>query len=746
MIDWKEIWERLARGEHAVTLGATRLVPPEPEQLKTLVVDCDLVNGPGRCLEEARRHVDTLVRDDSQALLGSTLAHVRWHVRRRLLGEPSGERGADRYRAIFARLRDTNPPTAIVFRAVDRADPTSLALLCEMLSEPLGIPIPVLFCFDAPPIGEARALLEALERSGHDVVASPEAAESPSSAPAAPADLVQQLPDATKAVMRAAATMGQWFESEVIATLLGMREIDVLAELQRAVDAGVPLEDRGAGRFRLDEDLVRELRRQTLPSLAHAWHRQLADVFGGPPQRPRATSPEPDAREVEAPSRPAVAPPRAPIEPSRDERRHPARPEQLFDVAPAIQQGRRDDEKAWADALAALTKRDPGQARPLAPTSPPAASPAGPHVDEFRAATHAEAVGDVVAAAENYLRGAERAASNGAHELALEYAERARLHLARRPADARGRGVRLRSLLLTARSRWLSLGRGRATTLESALEPLEAARSLLDECQAETLAEFASLYASICYDIGSNEALDAALGELAHAVKALLAREEPLLAAQLLNDEAAVWVRVGDPVRAHHLLERSRAIFSGSVASHPAASRELAETEHLMARLLLNARARAGREKDALQLGIEHALSAEEAYVGLGDRGQLARVWETLGRLEAALAHTERAAHYLQRAQTSQVQLGDATGLARSTAALADVFAAQGRHDRALDQLEDSVDLNLQKGSAVGLGFNLESLTRLRASLPDALQQQAEVLEAKLSALVGPRLAEAPHR
>lgn len=752
MTEWRDVWDRLARGEHAVTLGAVRLVPPEPQQLRTVVVDCDLLSGDGECLEEARRQIDTLALDESQALLGSALAQVRWHVRRRLLGEPSGDGGIDRYRDVFRRVRDTHPPTAIVFRSVDRADPTSMARIRAMLSAPLGIPVGVLFCFDEAPLGEGRALLETLQRLGYHAVR-PGTAEEPRGAtqdsPAmttARVEPARSLPDVTKVVLRAAATMGELFESDVVATLLGMREIDVLVELQRARDLGVQLEDRGSGRFRLEGGLVRALRRETLPSLARAWHRQLADLFGGQPQRAGVASARHEVQEVAAPERSAATPERAPlVARSYDERGGPVVPlEHIFDAAPPAGHDRVDDEKDWERTLAALTERAARPDRLPEPARTSAAPLADARADEVRAATHAEAVGDSYAAAENYLRAAERAASHGAHELALEYTERAHKHAGRLPVDERTAGVRVKSLLLTARSRWLSFGQGDATTLEAALESLEACRPLLGECRADLLAEFASLYASICYDIGSAAALERALGELTQAVKALLTREEPLLAAQLLNDEAAVWVRIGDPIRAHHLLDRSRTIFSGAVASHPAAVRELAETEHLMARLLLSARARAGRERDALRLGIEHALSAQEGYAGLRDRGQLARVWETLGRLEAALAHTERAAQYLERAQQSQVELDDVPGLARSTAALAEVFAAQGQHGQALDQLEMSMELNLQKESAAGLGFNLESLKRLRESLPDNLQQRAQVLEARLNTLLRPRAAEAP--
>jgi hypothetical protein len=59
-------------------------------------------------------------------------------------------------------------------------------------------------------------------------------------------------------------------------------------------------------------------------------------------------------------------------------------------------------------------------------------------------------------------------------------------------------------------------------------------------------------------------------------------------AARLLNDQAAIYVSLGDPVRATHLLERPRELFEGRLRSHAddvMAVEELAETHHLLARL-----------------------------------------------------------------------------------------------------------------------------------------------------------------
>jgi hypothetical protein len=98
-----------------------------------------------------------------------------------------------------------------------------------------------------------------------------------------------------------------------------------------------------------------------------------------------------------------------------------------------------------------------------------------------------------------------------------------------------------------------------------------------------------------------------------------------------------VYVRPGDPVRAAHLLEESSQLFEGRLRSQPGevlAIQELADTRHLLARLPLYAPIRPGWEMDAYVMSLEHARAAELAYQCLGQHEQLARVWETMGRLE----------------------------------------------------------------------------------------------------------------
>ena len=199
-----------------------------------------------------------------------------------------------------------------------------------------------------------------------------------------------------------------------------------------------------------------------------------------------------------------------------------------------------------------------------------------------------------------------------------------------------------------------------------------------------------------------------------------------LLAAQadfqnrLLNDQAAVYIRLGDPVRAVHLLTRSREVFEAAerrAPQDPLVRRELAETHHLLARLPLHARLRAGREGDAFSMALDHALIAEQYYEGLARRRELGRVWETCGRLELRKGRVDRAAERLERALKLQRELGDATGLARTSAALADYLLAAGRPGDALQALAGSIAFNIDKGSPIGLAFNRRALAGLRHAI-----------------------------
>src|SRR6185369_10603517 len=104
-------------------------------------------------------------------------------------------------------------------------------------------------------------------------------------------------------------------------------------------------------------------------------------------------------------------------------------------------------------------------------------------------------------------------------------------------------------------------------TLAGALSEIEAARASLVEGDPPPLkAEAAQLVAAVLYDIGDLPSLSRALEELTLASRLLLDAGDAQGAARLLNDQAAVYVRLGDPVRAMHLLSESRRIFEERAA------------------------------------------------------------------------------------------------------------------------------------------------------------------------------------
>jgi tetratricopeptide (TPR) repeat protein len=242
----------------------------------------------------------------------------------------------------------------------------------------------------------------------------------------------------------------------------------------------------------------------------------------------------------------------------------------------------------------------------------------------------------------------------------------------------------------------------------------------------------AATTAGICYELGDPASLEGALAELTDVSRRLLGAGEPLLAACLLNDQAAVYVRLGDPVRATHLLEESRKLFEGRLRVQPnetVAVEELAETHHLLARLPLHAPIRPGREADAYAMSLEHLRAAEQTYQHLGQHLALARVWETMGRIELQRGQPAAAQERLSAAVTLQRQLGDVIGLARSTAALADMYSNMGRLGEALSLLADSIGLNFEKGSPVGLAVNRRALEGIVHAAVQAQGPEAERLQ-----------------
>ncbi|WP_437309845.1 hypothetical protein [Sorangium sp. So ce388] len=362
---------------------------------------------------------------------------------------------------------------------------------------------------------------------------------------------------------------------------------------------------------------------------------------------------------------------------------------------------------------------------------------AGRRAHDARAAAHLTEAGELEEAARRYRAAAAEAAAMGAYAQALSYGQKALSLLDGMPPTPARRRLRIGALAGIARVQWQAAGPDPAFTLAGALQVLDAARALLAPGDPPELhAELAALTASVCYDIGDMRSLERALEELTTASRLLLDDGDALGSARLLNDQAAVYVRMGDPVRAAHLLTESRRVFEERARVDPVARVELAETDHLFARIPLHVVARPGRESDALSMGIDHALAAERTYKQLGDTRELARVWETIGRLELRKGRLDRATQRLTAAIEAEEALGDLIGLARSTAALAEVLSAKGLHREALAVLAESMAMNLEKGSPLGLAYNRRALNALVPNI--SLQgDEAELLRKIAAQLAG---------
>ncbi len=683
-------------GKHTAVLGRGRIDPlPAPGVLK---VDCDLAGPPLGPLLEARWQAEELL--DERASMPPP-SRTETGLRQRLLGEQPEPGGDGPVVAALNRLaRLSTGPVALVLQSVDAADRRTLQRLEALIRRPGWLKAPLVLAFRSlEPVGAAGSLLEAVrEMEGEDAIVGfgaldPTELEAP--APLPEPDLETLAPEVLH-VLRAGALIGDAFEAELVAALLAVDPLEVLELLQVARDSGVPLDDRGGGRFVLRGATADALRQGLLPSLAGAWHRRLAELLG------QTGSRRPPSHELETeapPTEPAV--PRAATQREREAFSH-------------------------LDLTGSAAAAAEAEARRLRPDR------------EARAGHHAEAAGQIEVATRQYLAAAERSENLGAYDQALELGERALELLRSLPHSPGRRQLRVRTLATLGRLKWHAAGPGGSFSLDVALEQLDSARKLIaPEDPIELKAEIGKLIANVCYDIGGRDALERALGELTEAGRGLLDAGKPVEAARLLNDEAAVWVRLGDPVRANHLLSKSREVFGRFASESTVAQLELAETDHLVARLMLHAPPRKGKERESLELGIQHALAAEETYRELGRSRELARVWETLGRLERLAGKSERSSSHLVAAIEAEQQIGDAIGLARSTAALSDLLSDVGHPERALELLRDSITLNFEKGSPVGLAFNRRALAGLAARvgghpLGDDLEHDIERLRSQL--------------
>ncbi|WP_433935706.1 hypothetical protein AB3662_13315 [Sorangium cellulosum] len=1007
----EQLWQRVSEGRHTALLDIVPGEPPPHLGLRVLRVRCDVPEAALGPLHEVRTKVERLV-GGAPPLLDQARSRVVSGLRRRLLGDVH-ERMADaEFIDTVNRLaQQTDRRWTIVFDAVELADHATLDVLRRVVSrhEALRVALVLSFRLHAP-TGPAGELLGAVRAAfGADAVLRPPdgttTLTSVTAPPPPPQVALRELPGEVLRVLRAGAIVGSGFESELVAALLRVDAVDVLEALQRAADVGVPLEDRGEGRFHLPQETVVALRRSILPSLARVWHRRLATLLSEDVLEPDAPAREPPAAAAADPKVPGAAPPAHPGAASTHIAASPAHAaaspahaaaSPAHAAAPPTQSAavlmspverhvlggaslsapRGDDVAARAAAALARPGAAPGQAAPASTTtvpaiatprtiavtpSPAAASPAAtspgataaggtaegsgapaleerdkdlepglpaargvapraadtlrpppamahagaggaptnsarrapprsaqerptpiapagpgnppwpyaelfhrspesrrlseppesvrfdappdsldapipgpvrvppdlapagggasfdepirsvrgaslrvpaalsdrspsgasrPHVPwpaaadsaaparlvdparaaagslraaaplglslhpappapdraeaasaagaalhgagrrarDARAAAHLTEAGELEEAARRYRAAAVEAAAMGAYAQALSYGQKALALLDAMPPTPARRRLRIGALAGIGRVQWQAAGPDPAFTLAGALEVLDAARALLAQGDPPELhAEVAALIASVCYDIGDMRSLERALDELTTASRLLLDTGDALGSARLLNDQAAVYVRMGDPVRATHLLTESRRVFEERARVDPVARVELAETDHLFARIPLHVAARPGRESDALSMGIDHALAAERTYKQLGDTRELARVWETIGRLELRKGRLDRATQRLTAAIEAEEALGDLIGLARSTAALAEVLSAKGLHREALAVLAESMAMNLEKGSPLGLAYNRRALNALVPNI--SLQgEEAEML------------------
>jgi len=622
----QSFWKRLARGEH-VGIVADR-VPATPKGFPRvpLRVTCPAHERPRGPLLEARARLARIA--EGAGLVDAATLRLRQGLRRRLLGDWSNDADEGIVDAINRAEPLLERPRFLALDGVERCDEATVHLLRRAVSSPSWLRLPLLLVFRyVPTEGPAAALAADLGLDPALAVASTQ--EVP---------VEGLLTPRAALVLRAAATVGPIFDVPAVARLVGATPLEVLVDLQEAVDAGFPLQDEADGRLSMPPEIARDLRHGLLPSLRKAWGESLLDSG----REPAVTAHPSPAREVGPPTTQREA---APGQPAAD-------------VAPDLRDVR----------------------------------------------------------IEKLLQEAREAFLEGRDRKALTLAARAVANLEGLPPTPQRRMLRIELYADLAQYKRESSGDAPGTRLADALVLAQGAEELLDaEDPVDLAAGVHALVGSLCYDLGDPESLRTGLDAFSAAIRLLEKTGKPVEAARLLNDQAAVWIRLGDPVRATQLMRTSREIFEERAETDPEARIELAETDHLLARLPFHLGARPGLETMAIETAIDHGERAAAAYEALDRIPELARVWETLGRLELARDQLETAAERLLEAVAVQQKIGDVLGLARTTAALSDGLARADRIPEALSLLADSIELNMRQGTPLGLAHNRHALETLRS-------------------------------
>ena len=684
------VWQRILAGDTTVFVGAELPAVPDDAPLTRIRIVCDRP-GSQSPLDEAREAIMVLLGEATSTWERAVEDATASALRRRMLGDVASRSVDAEFVAACNRLRQEAAGVAVlVLEHVDHADEGTLVALTEIVQVAGWLELPLLLHFSRRPTdGPARALVDALQRRfGSESIV----AREPPAQGHAPAFDVMTLPPDVLRVMRVAALVGPTFEVDLVARLLDVPPGVVLEGLQRAADLGAPLADRGDETFAIASEAVAALQSRMLPSLRAHWHRRLADLVS-------RETPAPD-RDPPRPVPPASA--NTPGDPSGSDYG------ELFEASGTIDTPTEPEPDP----------PPPSNVRERAANDHEGSLLAG---DPARAARHLFAAGDRQAAVARYLAAIQQQARRGDPRRALLMAREAEELVRPIAGTPLGKLLQARLSLEVGRVRWHVAGMGPDYTLRRALQSLEDAHALLpSNAPASDVAAIASAIAGVCYDLGDVKSLERALVELTRAAQALQRAGDAVGAARLLNDQAAVHLRAGDPVRTTHLLRKSREVFESLRRQDPddrVVSEELAETDHLLARLPLRAQLKPGREEHAYALALGHARAAEASYRALGKPRPVARVWETIGRLELARGRLEDAAKRLDEAARLQRRTGDFIGLARTASALSAVYAEAGSPVDALALLGESIGLNLENGSPLGLAYNRKAVETIEAAV-----------------------------
>lgn len=711
------IWGRARPGAPVVVFGEP---PPDPPDGRS-VVRVDLESeGSGTLgpLDAARRRIERHLGEEV-AWWDESLDRLGMSAATRFLGDTEQPTIEATLVGAANRLAVADGDAALVLQSLERADEATLATLADVFRRKGWLKLPVVLHFRRRPVSASSlALLDAVRHAGEAVELGAAPAQSQSEASDHPPFDWSELPKTARRVLRAAAVVGTTFEVSLVASVLEIPQTAVLDALQQAVDHGAPLADHGRGRLRFPDGAAEVLKERMLPSLVEAYHRRLAQVLSeGQPTRPKRAPRRRTTAAPDEPPRPSVAP-RAPAPRSPSESRGDPKAKAPDPPKPSAPRAKR------AERARARQAEPPAEAREGA--------------DPARAARHFEAAGEADRGIERYLQAIGELDRRGDSRRALLLGERALEAVERLPATPGRAAMRGRVLLAMGRVQWRGAGLGPAMTLHGALQTLETAQATLgDRASPQLRAELASAIAGVCYDLGDNPSIERALTVLTETSEALLERGAPRHAARLLNDQAAVYLRGGDTVRANHLVRRSREIYDNvprSERDDPVVRRERADTDHLLARLPLHARLVPDREDDAWSLALGHARAAAQAYELLDAWLEVGRVWETMGRLELRAGRIERAAERLDAAWALQTDTGDASGLARTAAALADIYLAAGDPQEAARAVAESIRINYEKGSPVGLAYNRRALAAIREASGPRTPSSLRAIEEELAA------------